>query len=288
MIDSRCGLSCTTCKWKETNGCGGCIETMGHPFYGECPVAECCQDKGHMHCGECSNIPCSKLYQYSYLDKEHGDNPQGERVTLCRSRAAKSGKLNWNKVLLTSAGFEDMDGNLKANITKCFLAMLEKEVSFVKVLFIPTAAIEEAAKEMAGLCYQELLHMGIAEENIKLYNLGDKLIEDPLSFDVIYFTGGNTGYLLNKLRETGFDQVVKRMVYFNKIYIGVSAGSLIATPNIGNPFEEETAGLCLLNAYLSVHCTKDTPKPNLPLPHICLTDNQALHVTYKGYHLIEN
>ena len=68
MIDSRCGLHCTGCEWKESHGCGGCIETMGHPFHGECPIAICCQDKGLMHCGECKIIPCTKLYAYSYLD----------------------------------------------------------------------------------------------------------------------------------------------------------------------------------------------------------------------------
>jgi len=27
MVDSRCGLHCTGCEYKETFGCGGCIET---------------------------------------------------------------------------------------------------------------------------------------------------------------------------------------------------------------------------------------------------------------------
>ena len=57
MVDSRCGLHCTGCEYKETCGCNGCIETNGHPFHGECPVAVCCQDKGFLHCGECSDIP---------------------------------------------------------------------------------------------------------------------------------------------------------------------------------------------------------------------------------------
>ena len=51
MVDSRCGLHCTGCEYKGTCGCGGCIETNGHPFHGECPVAVCCQDKGIVHCG---------------------------------------------------------------------------------------------------------------------------------------------------------------------------------------------------------------------------------------------
>lgn len=39
MIDSRCGLHCTTCTYKEPCGCDGCIETNGHPFHGACPVS---------------------------------------------------------------------------------------------------------------------------------------------------------------------------------------------------------------------------------------------------------
>ncbi len=80
MCDSRCGLHCNECNWKESHGCGGCIETRGHPFHGECPVAICCQTKGLVHCGECYLIPCDLLYSYSF-DKEHGDN--GERIKQC-------------------------------------------------------------------------------------------------------------------------------------------------------------------------------------------------------------
>ena len=82
MVDSRCGLHCTGCEYKETCGCNGCIETNGHPFHGECPVAVCCQDKGFLHCGECPDIPCELLTQYS-CDPEHGDTPHGARIAQC-------------------------------------------------------------------------------------------------------------------------------------------------------------------------------------------------------------
>lgn len=57
MVDTRCGLRCQTCEYKEPFHCKGCIETNGHPFHGECPVAICCQEKGYLHCGECPDIP---------------------------------------------------------------------------------------------------------------------------------------------------------------------------------------------------------------------------------------
>ena len=82
MIDTRCGLHCAECEYREKNNCGGCIATQGHPFHGECPVAICCQNREICHCGECSELPCELLTQYSY-DPVHGDKPAGARIRQC-------------------------------------------------------------------------------------------------------------------------------------------------------------------------------------------------------------
>lgn len=83
IIDTRCGLSCVTCTFRESTGCGGCIATNGHPFHGECRLAVCCQDKGFLHCGECPEFPCQLLQDFS-SDPEHGDDPHGARIEQCR------------------------------------------------------------------------------------------------------------------------------------------------------------------------------------------------------------
>lgn len=289
-VDSRCGLHCTACLWKESHGCGGCIETQGHPFYGACRIAACCQRREVTHCGECDIIPCNKLFAFSYLDPEHGDKPPGDRVSVCRHWAAQSGKHKWHNVLLTAAGFEDMGGRQKVNIVNRFHAMLPQSASDTKVLFIPSAAIDDAAKDMAERCRCELIRVGVNIENITDYNLDGSLTEqDAMTFDVIYFTGGNTSHLLQRIKETGFDAIIKRMVYANRVYVGVSAGSIIATPSIGIPLDEKTAGLALVQAYLSVHQPQGTPpRTDLGLPHLLLSNNQALAVHWNGYELIEN
>lgn len=83
MIDTRCGLRCEGCSFKESHGCKGCIATNGNPFHGECPVAKCCQEKEQVHCGECKGFPCKLLIEYSN-DPVHGDNPKGARIEQCR------------------------------------------------------------------------------------------------------------------------------------------------------------------------------------------------------------
>jgi Peptidase E len=250
----------------------------------------CCQAKGYAHCGECDIMPCEKLYAYSYLDLEHGDKPQGARVAVCRKWSSEDGKQVWSNVLLTSAGFEDMDGRQRTNITNKFLEMLNRPIDNTKVLFIPTAAKSNEAIRLVGMCRDQLLRIGIPLENITTYDIDEELsFDEAAKYDVIYFTGGDTEYLLKRVKETKFDSIIKRMVYANKVYVGVSAGSLIATPNIGNPTDRKTAGLAIVNAYLSVHEPKDkSPVTDLPLPHIPLTDNQALAVNWNGYELIEN
>ncbi len=288
MVESRCGLCCSGCGFKESHGCRGCIETMGNPFYGECPIADCCQKKGLTHCGECDVIPCEKLYDYSYLDPEHGDKPQGARVSLCRAWAAESRKQVWENVLLTSAGFEDADGKQRDNIVRRFLEMLRKPTGEATVLFITAAAVDDEARKMVDYCYGELMNLGFRAENVRSYGLDESMSEDEaMRYDVVYFTGGSTAHLLRRLKEYRFDETVKKMVYAGKVYVGVSAGSLIATPNIGEPFDADTAGLCLVNAYISVHQPVDSEaRIDLPLPHVPLSDEQALVVGWNGYEVI--
>jgi hypothetical protein len=62
-IDTRCGLICATCTFKEKFNCGGCIKTDGHPFHGDCAVAVCCQNRGFFFaaCARISPASCCTI-----------------------------------------------------------------------------------------------------------------------------------------------------------------------------------------------------------------------------------
>lgn len=170
--------------------------------------------------------------------------------------------------------------------------MLGKPANEAKVLFIPAAAVDEEALSMAEICRNDLLHAGILDENITVYDIGGSMrADEAMTYDALYITGGNTGYLLNIIKKTGFDAVIRKMIYANKVYVGVSAGSIIAARDISTATQTDMAGdlngLALVNAFISVHCPENAqPRTDLPLPHIPLTDNQALAVSYSGYELI--
>lgn len=173
--------------------------------------------------------------------------------------------------------------------------MAAKPFSQARVLFIPAAACDDESKALADILYTELLQLGFLPENITTYWLEAPLDERlALSYDVMFFTGGWCEHLLTRVKAAGFEKTIQKFVYANKIYVGVSAGSVLATPNIMGAFTEkpgpETSGLGFLRAYLDCHCDMQpglTAK-NLSLPHIMLHFHQALAVSSAGYELLED
>jgi len=203
--------------------------------------------------------------------------------------------FQWENVLLTSAGFFDNDEKPRAAIIERFASMLKKSYKDAKVLFIPTAALVpgDTMPEYVQFCMKDLLLLGIPLENIFSYDIDGTLTEqEAMDFDVVFFTGGNTPYLAKRVKETGFDKIIKKMVYANKVYVGISAGSMIAMTdfNVDNLIENspgEFNGLGLIDIYFTVHCLPGTlPREDLPRLHVPLTEDQALAVRWDGYELV--
>ncbi len=81
MVQSRCGIVCSECAYKEQVNCQGCIH-ISKPFWGDvCPVKSCCENKKLEHCGCCDTFPCELLHSFAY-DKEQGDD--GKRIEQCK------------------------------------------------------------------------------------------------------------------------------------------------------------------------------------------------------------
>ncbi len=144
--------------------------------------------------------------------------------------------------------------------------MLPKPASECKAVLIPTAANVEMQDK------QWFIEEGL----VKFYEAGIQYIDivDPSAdgvewrsrceeADIIIMSGGNTFHLLNQLRKTGFAVWLKEHIE-NKVYVGISAGSIVATPNIRvsaiEPADENTGkitdvtGLELVDFEVEPHC----------------------------------
>lgn len=81
--------------------------------------------------------------------------------------------------------------------------------------------------------------------------------------DIIFIAGGNTFYLLEKIQQTEFDILIKTSVEKGAIYIGSSAGAVVAGPDIepislsddpkAAPSLTSTKGLGFVNFVLIPH-----------------------------------
>lgn len=88
MIESRCGLKCSECKYKDIMKCAGCL-AIKKPFWGKaCPIKNCCEGKGVENCGLCSKFACKELHEFAY-DPAQGD--EGVRIEQCQDWAAENG-----------------------------------------------------------------------------------------------------------------------------------------------------------------------------------------------------
>lgn len=157
------------------------------------------------------------------------------------------------RLLLTSDGFTN------PNIGKRFLELVGKNSKDIKVLFIPTASRGEDEMSYVYESEKELIDLGILKENIIwAKDLSEANTND---MDVMYVCGGNTFYLLSEIRKTGFDKKIIDFVNSGKVYIGVSAGSIIMCPDISisAPFDpndvglQDTTGLKMINKVITPH-----------------------------------
>jgi len=175
------------------------------------------------------------------------------------------------KLLLTSAGFANQAA------AEAFTRLVEKPASELRVLFIPTAAQSGEALRYVDTCRKELLGAGIDRSNIHIYDLDRRMTEVELGeYDAVYVCGGDTRYLLKRVKRAGFDKALKS---FCGLYVGVSAGSLIAAAQMDIGRVKMAKGLGLVNCGLRVHCQEGLPPGTIDTvgcPLVALTDRQAL------------
>ena len=188
------------------------------------------------------------------------------------------------KLLLTS------DGLTNETLKSEFLELIGKPAEKSKVIMVPTASRTERELHWVEVSKQELIDLGIKILDVLDLDHEAGSYNKIKDYDVLYMCGGNTFYLLHKIRETGFDKVIKQFLADNKLYLGVSAGTVVMGPNIeaAIPYDENVVnisdftGLNIVDEIINPHHeSKDeenTKRYEEKLHHkiLRLNDNQAL------------
>lgn len=131
------------------------------------------------------------------------------------------------KLFLTSSCISE-------NLQKPFLKFLRKNPGSIKLYFIPTASDVEEDKFYTCKSMDDFSAIGINPIWYALkYKTREQMAQELSDADVIWVNGGNTFYLLDMARKTGFMDIVDDLVRNKGImYGGTSAGSILASPTI--------------------------------------------------------
>ena len=130
------------------------------------------------------------------------------------------------KLFLASLASETLD---------LVIPLLPDKPNNLRVAFIPTAADPYGETNMPWMTadHDKLTSMGFSVTNYDLKHKDINTLRKDLSqFQVIFVAGGNTFYLLNEIKKSGFDIVIKELLGKGVVYIGASAGSMILGPDI--------------------------------------------------------
>ena len=107
-------------------------------------------------------------------------------------------------------------------------SLIKEEIENKKVAFIPTASLREGYTGYVGSARKLFKKLGAIVTEIDIsteaYSTIQSVFEDA---DVIYFTGGNSFFLIDQLRKTGTDELLKKELAKGKLMIGESAGAII-------------------------------------------------------------
>ena len=145
------------------------------------------------------------------------------------------------KLLLTSGGITN------ASIRNALLDMLGKPIADSTALCVPTAQWGSMSRPLAlhnlvsgrpwgGLTSMEWKSLDVLELTALPTIGAERWVPWVREADVLLVSGGEATYLCHWMRESGLADLLPSLI--DKVWVGVSAGSMVMTPRIGNAFVE--------------------------------------------------
>ncbi len=176
------------------------------------------------------------------------------------------------------------------------------------LLFITTASEgEDGEKLWLARDRKAIIDAGFSVEDYSVTGKTSGEIDAMFaSYDCLCFEGGNTWYLLQEIQKTKCVEIIRKHVDAGKIYIGSSAGSMIAGEDISRITSEDqkekapdlqgTTGLGLIDVSIVPHWSSPKRAEKILKKYqdmygtedrkfILLSDSQYIHVVGDMYRI---
>ena len=119
-----------------------------------------------------------------------------------------------------------------ADVANLLIDFANEDLKGKIIAFIPTASLTESIRFYVKTGKKALEKVGMIVEEVEITQFSKEEISSILhKCDYIYITGGNTFFLLQELKRKGVDKIISEQVKSGKLYIGESAGAIIASPD---------------------------------------------------------
>lgn len=199
------------------------------------------------------------------------------------------------KLFLSSAGLTN------SSLIKAFEELVDIKSDKIKIAFIPTAAnVEEGDKDWLINDYSNLKKQDYWVDIVDISSLPqDVWLPRLKEANAIFVGGGNTFYLMSWINKSGLLKVLPDLLK-NRVYAGISAGSIVATINLRLSNSQKTYsekvfplvndnGLGFVNFHVRPHLNSELfPNvraeyikklaTNIPEPIYAIDDNTAIIV----------
>ncbi|NQT50128.1 Type 1 glutamine amidotransferase-like domain-containing protein [Candidatus Kuenenbacteria bacterium] len=190
-------------------------------------------------------------------------------------------------LILTSSGNFITNNNIDQ--------FLPKKLTDCKIAYIITGSKKVPDTGYIDRHRQKMTELNIDYTEFDIAEKNEAELQKELDgYDIVLVEGGNSFYLLKAVRESGFDNVINKLIENGVIYIGSSAGSYIACPSIimatwsNRNFDEcgitDYTAMNLVPFLIKAHFTPDTEESlkekanHLEYPLRALSDDQAILV----------
>lgn len=169
-----------------------------------------------------------------------------------------------------------------------------RDLAKKKAIFIPTAGDPYNNRDFVEADRIALEKYGLDVVEMDVKNRSEEEIREAIDgADIVLVAGGNTFYLMEKLKKSRADKVIKEFIEKGGMYIGSSAGSIICCPTIEGAKEFDDPSLApKLDNFDGMGIFKDVIIPHTQkkkyFKRIKMTTEKLKSKGYKVYQLTDD